>query len=1583
MKNRATLLLEIKLKLSAVIAFGFVLIFTGACSKDLKATKFKVSATELSSLASQAATSKDASSARFEFHFKNFYTLTNPSSETSCAGDLKTYYLPFDVSGTTADVPRLPASYAADLTLSSETIRPAFIRNISVDLTDANAPAVMNKASSCAYSALNNGVPTSNCATFDYGAIGGVPTNLGGTFLLFGGTTGDSYGSYPDTAYSAPELLTNYHGTTVSCGPTVSGSLSYPDDTTLCNSNLYTLNIDSLPASIATTGGNTLVPGLSSASEPISSWGNLSTATDYVGPPATAGGSIAYNQEAQQVVLFGGSKVVTGQGPLGAGVDTNETWLYDLKKEKWNKVETQANSTSKITNQLILYQTTNTSEKTLYQMPRSIGPRALFGYTSVPKFAYKGMTTAAGTLDFTDASFNPSNSTTIDSTERIVVFGGLTGIGAKGDTYKLNPTFGPEFNDTLSRPTSGSPANWSNFTKQLVQWVETFPSQPLYSLGYGSYNNAGASWSSGTWINPGAYADDLYTSTPVTATDPWTSEKFNTQYTNASNLAYSFGFSPVVGTTGAGSTYQGSVVAAGGFDFNISKNYRNTGSGDSFSFDATRAGGRFKYLGRFGTTADSRTTASFAGIPSDLMTTSFPTSLTSGNLTDMVWRTVTNESDVTTAAGAIPINQRIPWFGGGVLLPGFDRALNELVLFGGTTCRDYLTDTSLTSTDCKFSPVVDGAAMADSYSARYWRFGVSALSDVSNSTALSLAATTNVAMIGTPPQTAGLVGARGRSKDEAATTTVIVAWGGMSAAATPASGSALYILYNNAGVPTWVAPTTTPTLYPDGAANAQMVYSHVTGKFYLYGGVRSVNGNLKSTGETWELEVSGTVGSYTASWKRLDTAGGMTCFPECPSVRRSHRMTEVNYNNLDPTLTHPTCTSADTPCSFGIFMEGGTSDGYTLLSDRWMFDPTANGGAGHWQRVDTFPPRHLAAMTSISYFVPSLQKKVNRTILFGGETAFHTPQEGRTDEYFVAPTLGDTWMFDHESQTWNRVELLGKGYNGAVSGITFPSEFEKRQAYDATSPAPTSISELAPPALSGAMMVARTFPQALKNSSTAVTPLAIPQIYLFGGRTKDGKTLGFDSVYKFCAGTTGERWAVVDDTTPTNDAQSNVADQTYDDASCDAYNGSSTNSNTRSQSPVSEFKARWLRKNPSGAAPGVNYPTGATQTIDGSLLHSYLGAAAYDPLRDKVAVYGGIGKSTLAAGTSESITKLSADRTASSTDTLEYIYEYTFPSKSNTNAINADYQRHGYWSRISYCSWINSTTEVAIDADTDIPVARHGHTMAFDQLNKQLVVVGGYGKTGALLTQDNSQTAISATSTYTTPEVWTAQRIDSLEEFPSGYEDSTVPNTFPCYFWKQKKTFSNSTQIAAQIPPSTALGHTAAVYIPAAGYNTGYYTFQDQSCAKAGPVASSDPAVSKLNAGGIYIDLDRNELGTRENVLLNLTYIPLGIRNQRPDGTPLTTGEEAVIKIHLMKTGQSRGQLQMTYQPRYLMYAAPDQFPKTVQTLSVLAPATGEPRTDQVLIPLGVDSGIDRIRIERYSGSAILIDAGLFRMGEK
>ena len=201
--------------------------------------------------------------------------------------------------------------------------------------------------------------------------------------------------------------------------------------------------------------------------------------------------------------------------------------------------------------------------------------------------------------------------------------------------------------------------------------------------------------------------------------------------------------------------------------------------------------------------------------------------------------------------------------------------------------------------------------------------------------------------------------------------------------------------------------------------------------------------------------------------------------------------------------------------------------------------------------------------------------------------------------------------------------------------------------------------------------------------------------------------------------------------------------------------------------------------------------------------------------------------------------------------------------------------------------------------------------------------------------------------------------------------------------WSQVNTIGNSNATVGAVPSNLGLAHIIAAYVPASGYNSGYYSTFDSACDGVGPIADPDPNISKLLAGGVYFDIDRTQLGVTENLLLNLTFLPLGQVNNSPNSAPLSSADEAVFRIHLVQTGQSQSTLQSALQPRYLEYTGNSSFPEIVQDLSVVTPPTGEPRTEQVVIPLSANSNIDRIRVERYSGTAILIDASLFRMGQK
>jgi hypothetical protein len=525
------------------------------------------------------------------------------------------------------------------------------------------------------------------------------------------------------------------------------------------------------------------------------------------------------------------------------------------------------------------------------------------------------------------------------------------------------------------------------------------------------------------------------------------------------------------------------------------------------------------------------------------------------------------------------------------------------------------------------------------------------------------------------------------------------------------------------------------------------------------------------------------------------------------------------------------------------------------------------------------------------------------------------------------------------------VNLYGARYENTAD----PSGMTETTARGASDISDSTTQRLTPPPLSGGIMVTRTLSK--ENHSTSDTPKSpiIPEIFLFGGRTKDGKYHPLDQVYKFCIGSTGEK--------PYPSSMKGTPVTPPDDASCDSFD---PDENPLSLSPVSGYYGRWLFKNPQSTDYLASIGTAS------AALGYYMGAGTYDSSHDLIVMYGGL---TPTAITNTAIT----DSSTRTVDDDGAILEYTPPSALGAGS-GSGAPFHGSWNLIRSCA---ETPEV--------PIGRYGHTLAYDSLNQSLVLIGGYDQSGTLLVQ--TQTALDG-STYEIPEIWTATRIDTA--LTVGIPSKNIPpisgpptSIIPCYFWSKVTLFGNDITNSAQYPPFGGLAHASGIYVPSSGYNTGYYTTLDNACTDAGPIGSPDPAISRLLAGGAYIDIDRSQMESGENIVLNLTFLPLGDTNSAPDQTRFTSDQSALFKIHLIKVGESADTIRSRPQPRYRTYAATDQYPQVVQNLSIISPPTGQVRQEQVFIPLSMDATIDRIRIERYSGNAILIDASVFRLGKK
>ncbi len=1508
---------------AAVLALAFALtlsLILAGCAADYTDIN-KLKAKALGKLSAQAQLEDGVQNTKIRLHHTDFYTITGPNAY-NCAGDIKRFYDSLEGNALA------PTQLAADLVDSSSTIKPSFLKNVSTDITDSNSGVVGNLAYSCSYGDGLGVTPASNCASFDFGAIGGIPTSLGGTLLIQGGIR--------DLNYANTEDGTNGQISTVACGPLIPQSqITGADEETgvnACPTDFYALGVEVLPP---TAAGTSLAPGVSAPnSNPISSWLKMDSSSTT--PQGGTGGAMVYSQQTAQAMLFGGSAPITSSSFTDPQYDTRDTWVFDMKTQTWIKIATQSTSAANVTTMKDCGKSTTAncgSTTALLDVSKDVGGRAVFGYVASPNVSLQSMTSDGTVL-----------AAHIDRTQRILVAGGLRGIDVSNsaiyhdDIHKFNPTYGPEFVDVEDQAAAAA-------SDLVTQWMDSYHTQLMN--GRNTFNPTTVCTNA---ENKRVLAHKAIGTAPVGSTD--------CSYTNG-NV---FNFGSAFTRTFASALAPGSMLVLGGFS-----SASTTGAAGAAN------GGNMQWFERLYTTDPLDITPSNTSNFSVIPTFNFDdnsggaSSLVQGQeLSPGLWKQLGEGGGNT-----------IPDWGGNSIVPGFDLTTNEYAIFGGTNCKKYLVPTS-----GGICPGTGSTTVTFNSVDLYWDLGTSVPDSAGAGLGNGLATITATAIAAAPPppQKAGIATARGLDGGNNA---ILLAWGGTNDVnLSNVTDPAIYYLYNNAGTPTW-AQVTPNAPRPTPVVNGTMVFSHVTKKFYLFGGLRT-SPTIANSSETWELSVSGTCtssGTCTFTWKQLDGTAGLTCYPSCPASRRSHGMVEVNYNDQNSGQSEYTSCDQNDGCSFGIFMEGGTQDGISVLSDRWMLDPTANGGRGHWQKMEDLPPRRLHAMTTLSYFVPSLNRSVHRTLIFGGETGLHSPgQTSATGQVFVAPTLGDTHMFDHETQTWTRVQLLGMGVHDDGIDYDFSgdtrSHREVRQTYlvNDTDTNRTTLRQLSPPPLAGHTMVTRTFGSASSSSTSAVEPLAIPEVWLVGGRKKDGSYAKLNEVWKFCSGSTGEDYGEVftlDSTSGTYVVSSQ--DYTTSKGVCDAYG---TTSNPTSTSPSRTAEGRWLRKvplNSSLAAIQTDFSLVAADAVDPSATYSYLGAATYNPVEDRMILVGGLSPGAV----NELITSSTARTITGYSGGKFNVLEYTPPSQSiipqgtggsggtpdNVGLDDGDRSLlHGIWTQAQPCF------------STSQPTARYGHALAYDTLNQQLILVGGYDVNDSDLTYTHIYNTTSGGS-VDTADVWAAKR------YRTASVSGTDATTSYCYGWHPITTYGNLVDTDDLVMPDHGLSHMAYAFVPSTGYNTGYYSVFDEACVNAGPIASNDPSVSKLLAGGVDIDLDRDKLGPNENILLQLTLMPLGDQNRSPDSTMFDEAEESAFRIHLMSTGKDEEILKQVYQPRYLTYTDDQAYPKLIDTLSVVSVPTGKIRQEQVLIPLSAFPEVDRIRIERYSGSAILLETTLHKMG--
>jgi hypothetical protein len=1488
-----------------------------------------------------------AVSVRF-FH-GDFFSLIDPN-QNSCAGDVRYYSDPWEIDPTNGGTRRLPASY----TDSAISTKPAFVRNVAVDITDANSNSPANEAYGCSFGQGPASPPKSNCATFDYGALSGVSSSLQGSLLLFGGVTSATIqGTYPPIGGAGSTHLT--------CGPNNTGD-SEPN---ACSKEVYALAVETLPSNTATDPPNALAPGLTSATEPISTWAKISTAESQEFPPPTAGAATALSVDGQRLLVYGGSSnFALATGPAR---DSHQTWVLNLESSTWDKGPTFSSNSQSIATMKDChfngcYSTApgvGESDRDLspsIQSAKAPGGRAGFGYAAVPNSGLTGILDASRIL-----TLDPAH---IDLTDRIFIAGGSRGSDPVGgmvysqDLHRFNPTFGPEYKDR-------GDAQSSDETHSLItHWIDSSPFQLL------------------TTGKPHADRD---TNPYTVINDSVFSYPGSTAYFDSGSAWIGFAFAPLVYPLDAGGVIKiGTVVAAGGISGSrflrdsCGQYYQGlhhtfatlpnptptpcvTPTPSPYPLDIHRKISAWNRSNRLGGHLATQPRA-FAGLPTyDLDRDPFEVHPLNGELQyAFLQQQLEPKTDLTVEV--------LPHWIHGTLVPGlYDDT--ELVYFGGLNCEyAYLHSPS---GKCFSSPAVtveyNAATSVYRFANKSYLNGKGELDDilVNNN---PIGRDTNV------PKRGAMAVAKGK---DGATRDIIVAWGGLSAHPSDLlyktgytashTGSKLYILDRNGGTVganyRW-SELPVSGMSPPEAAGAQLVYSTVTGKYYLFGGYHS-QPQPRFLNETWELTLSSCLadplatGSCVATWKKLDSASGMTCSPDCtdPPPRRSHRMVEVNYNR------GAACT-ADEPCSYGIFMEGGTWNGSDVYADRWMFDPTANGGRGHWQRVNDFPARTLAQASAVQLKAAGATLTRNFAVMYGGQTGMGGPSP--TGQSFVPPTLGDTHLYDYELKNWSRVRLAGLGVavkaylnyewlkfsdNSTPYRSHNPTSSEFRQYFSVRPSVPEQeqLKVLTPPPLSGAIQVVRTL-SAPANDGPLSKKLAIPEVYLFGGRKKDGSFMRFNEVYKFCAGSSGETLIEKPGSGNSNgecDQNEYAAGQCYESTACDAYD---PEVNPYSPHPITdEAFGRWLQRR-----PGLYAITGSSYA-NPSVMGSFMGAGTYDSRRDRIVITGGWNNPT-----HPSVTRQTGAEILSDSDDHLYVYEYTPPTRPLHRATatispavaDEDAKLQGRWNAYFSCNLIG-------------PAPRYGHSMAYDAVHEQILVIGGFYGTDTPNWNVGDAIQHEMASGVRVPEVWKGK----------------FNATGSCYDWIKLTTFGNSTATPNGQLPEHGLGFASAAFLPGTAYNSGYYTTQDQACVGSGPIQSEDPEVSKLLAGGVYLDLNRDELGPNENVLLHLTYIALSPQQISGSGAALASNDITHFKVHLVASGTSANEMQAAQQPRHLYYSDTERYLKIVDSIAVLSPADGAVRSEQFVLPVASDSRIDRIRVERHSGSAILIEAKLIRMG--
>lgn len=268
---------------------------------------------------------------------------------------------------------------------------------------------------------------------------------------------------------------------------------------------------------------------------------------------------------------------------------------------------------------------------------------------------------------------------------------------------------------------------------------------------------------------------------------------------------------------------------------------------------------------------------------------------------------------------------------------------------------------------------------------------------------------------------------------------------------------------------------------------------------------------------------------------------------------------------------------------------------------------------------------------------------------------------------------------------------------------------------------------------------------------------------------------------------------------------------------------------------------------------------------------------------------------------------------------------------------------------------------VSLTPTGTLPSKRASASFFYDRAHHKFYLQGGFG---CVDTACATPQVLNDLWEFTPPDV--ATECDR--------EEGTCTNQG---FWTQIR--DNKDDDGGQ--PTQRLGGIAAFAESQISFGDDFYTVSDSACIDQGPIATTDSSVNKQFVGAIYLDIDRGQLSSTSNILINLRFLPFDANTKAPgytdNNTPLTSvddsdssssTDQALIRVQLLSNPLTRvDQIQSLIQPRYHEFIS--GAPVLADTFMYVAGGSGQITEKQIFIPMTIDSNINLIKIERVSGS--------------